>query len=357
MALLATLPAPKGITPPRWRMFQATAARVLHDQGAELHAAGWDALDVFGLHADAPATNPFGWGLAWLLGAAGEVLDVGPDAVGMTREAGGARLALYKWQSAGKHRHLASVEIARSVSMSVPAQMDLSGLTAGDAEWFDQVATGKRAAAEGYDAPAGAAQLAAEAAGIEALAAALRDPAACGLHVLRQGQGGETAPPDDPDRPWRQREVAQTVAATPTVLAADASMARLSMARDAGVLTLAVEAAEDAGAATATERMLSHQLAAAHQAAMGLFAAAERELYKHRVASNINPGALAEATRSATAGARVLAAFAQGALALDRLRNGNRQLVTVQHVTVADGGQALIAGSVTTTKRQGSTGQ
>lgn len=84
---------------------------------------------------------------------------------------------------------------------------------------------------------------------------------------------------------------------------------------------------------------------------MGLFAAADNELHKHRVASNVNPGALAEATRSATAGARVLAAFAQGALALDRLRNGNRQVVTVQHVTVADGGQAVVAGTVTTDKR------
>ncbi len=170
--------------------------------------------------------------------------------------------------------------------------------------------------------------------------------------MLRQGQGGETAPPDDPDRPWKMREVAQAVAATPTMLAADASLARLGMARDAGVLPLAVEAAQDAGAATATERMLAHQLAAAHQAAMGLFAATDGELYKHRVAERQNPAALAEASRSATAGARVLAAFAQGALALDRLRNGNRQVVTVQHVTVADGGQAVVAGTVTTSKQR-----
>ena len=148
----------------------------------------------------------------------------------------------------------------------------------------------------------------------------------------------------------------QAVAASPTVLAADASLARLGMARDAGVLPLAVEAAQDAGAATATERMLAHQLAAAHQAAMGLFAAADGELYKHRAASNVNPAALAEATRSATAGARVLAAFAQGALALDRLRNGSRQVVTVQHVTVTDGGKAVVAGSVTSGGERGSPG-
>lgn len=238
--------------------------------------------------------------------------------------------------------------------MNVPAQPDLSRLTAADAEWFDAVAAGKRAAAEGCGSPADAAQLAAEAAAIEALAATLRDPAACGLPVLRQGRGGETAPPDDPDRPWPQREVAQTVAAPPSVLAADATLARLDMARDVGVLTLAVEAAESAGAATATERMLCHQTAAAHQAAMGLFAAVDRELHNYRKAPTLNPGALVDATRSANAAARVMAAFTQGAVALDRLRNGNRQVVTVQHVTVADGGQAVVAGSVTTAKRQGS---
>ena len=216
---------------------------------------------------------------------------------------------------------------------------------------LSSVAASKRAAAEGISSPACTAQHNAEAAGLEALAAALRDPTARGVPVLRQGQGGETAPPDDPDRPWKVREMMQAVEASPTMLAADASLARLGMARDAGVLQLAVEAAQDAGAASATERMLAHQLAAAHQAAMGLLAAADGELHKHRMAGNLNPGALAEATRSATAGARVLAAFAQGALALDRLRHGNRQVVTVQHVTVAEGGQAVVAGSVTTGKQ------
>ena len=226
-----------------------------------------------------------------------------------------------------------------------------AGLTAADAEWFEQLAASRRAANVGVNNPAWTAQNDAEAFGLEAMAAALRDPTARGVPALRQGQGGETAPADDPDRPWRVREVMQTVAASPTMLAADASLARLSMARDAGVLQLAVEAAQDAGAATATERMLAHQLAAAHQAAMGLFAAADSQLHIHRGAAILNPGALAEATRSATAGARVLAAYAQGALALDRLRHGSRQVMTVQHVTVAEGGQAVVAGSVTAGKQ------
>ena len=91
--MLASRPAPPTIPPPRWAALATTSARLLRDHGAALHAARWDTIALFGLHADAPATYPPRWGLAWLMGEAGAVLDVAPDVVGMTREAGGARLA------------------------------------------------------------------------------------------------------------------------------------------------------------------------------------------------------------------------------------------------------------------------
>lgn len=93
---LATTPAPPTIQPWRWAVLAATAARLLRDHGAALHAAAWDTLDVWGLHALAPANHPPGWGLAWLLGAHGAVLEVAPAVVSMTCEAGGARLAYRK---------------------------------------------------------------------------------------------------------------------------------------------------------------------------------------------------------------------------------------------------------------------
>jgi hypothetical protein len=52
-----------------------------------------------------------------------------------------------------------------------------------------------------------------------------------------------------------------------------------------------------------------------------------------------------EAARMATAAARVLDASQRAALTLERLRNGGRQVVTVQHVTVEDGGQAVVTGA------------
>lgn len=86
----ACCPVPAGHA--RWAALAATSTRLLQTHGAELHRAGWDALDLFGLHATAPATNSPGWGLAWLLGTAGEVLDVVPDVIGMRRGPDGARL-------------------------------------------------------------------------------------------------------------------------------------------------------------------------------------------------------------------------------------------------------------------------
>lgn len=217
-----------------------------------------------------------------------------------------------------------------------------------DADWLDAAAAQKRLAA-GEIASSSAAQLHAEADGLEAMARRLRDPATYAAPDLRRGCGGEIAPRLGPDTPAGLRDMVEAVRQTPDMLAANATLARLGLARDGDVLAMAVELAQDG---TAAEKMLAHELAAAHRLAMGLFTTAAGELQKHQLCGQFNTGALAEATRSANAAARLLAAFGQGALALDRLRHGNRQVVTVQHVTVADGGRAVVAGSVATMAKQ-----
>lgn len=93
VALLTSMPAPATVDPARWAILGATAARLLRDHGAELHQAGWDALDLFGLNRHAPATYPPGWGLSWLLGRDGEVLEVTPDVVVVRHSPTGGRLA------------------------------------------------------------------------------------------------------------------------------------------------------------------------------------------------------------------------------------------------------------------------
>jgi len=92
VALLATMTAPDDIPPPRWATLAGSSARLLRNHGAELHEGGWDVLDLFGLHSVAPLSNPTGWGLAWLLGSTGRVLDVSAEAIGMCRDPGGTRM-------------------------------------------------------------------------------------------------------------------------------------------------------------------------------------------------------------------------------------------------------------------------
>lgn len=188
----------------------------------------------------------------------------------------------------------------------------------------------------------------AEADGIDALAARLRDPKHRNIRELRPALGGEVVPLPHADAPRRSKDAMHTARQSPDLLAVDAGLERIDLARNAGVLTLALEAAESVGADNAVQKMLTHQMAASHKLTMRLMASADGELHRHERgrAKGTAPGALADSTRSALAAARLMDAFSRSALMLDRLRHGGRQTVTVQHVTVADGGQAVVAGSV-----------
>jgi hypothetical protein len=42
----------------------------------------------------------------------------------------------------------------------------------------------------------------------------------------------------------------------------------------------------------------------------------------------------------------MMKAYQEGLLTLGRMRTGGRQVVTVQHVQVSEGGQAIVAGAV-----------
>jgi hypothetical protein len=67
-----------------------------------------------------------------------------------------------------------------------------------------------------------------------------------------------------------------------------------------------------------------------------------------KAAYRVNPG---HCVTNATA--RAMAAFNDAALTLQRLRTGGKQVVTVQHVTVKEGGQAVVAQNM---KPSGKTG-
>jgi hypothetical protein len=183
-----------------------------------------------------------------------------------------------------------------------------------------------------------------DAACLERQADRLRDPLQAIGGPLATGNGGEVVRAEPSPDPF-QKMVEQPA----DMLAAEATEHRMIVTGGVSdaALTLGLEAAESIGARDALERNLAHQMAAAHTVGMALLAKANSFL---ACAAPWMPEGRQqmqsiEAARMATAAARVLDASQRAALALERLRNGGRQVVTVQHVTVEDGGQAVVTGA------------
>ncbi len=133
----------------------------------------------------------------------------------------------------------------------------------------------------------------------------------------------------------------------PDAVTVEASRDRLDLASDAHCLALAADAAETIRAENSLEKMLAHQMAAAHAASMRLIGRAEDELHgASLVGSHARHKGQLSATRLLNTAARLMTSFQDGMTALHRMRRGGRQVVTVQHVQVSDGGQAVVAGTV-----------
>ena len=100
-------------------------------------------------------------------------------------------------------------------------------------------------------------------------------------------------------------------------------------------LAMGIDAADSISAANSVEKMLAHQMAVAHETTMRMM---DRGLSYERSGA----GDQVEACRCINAAARLMGAFNDAALTLQRLRAGGNQTVTVQHVTLAPGAQAVI---------------
>ncbi|MGQ0526711.1 MAG: hypothetical protein ACT4OY_01565 [Alphaproteobacteria bacterium] len=114
----------------------------------------------------------------------------------------------------------------------------------------------------------------------------------------------------------------------------DASLDRLELASKNGVLSMALDTAEAIGASNAAEQMIAHQMAVAHRTSLDLIAEA---------AHTRDP---IERCRLINTASKLMDICQKGLITVHKIRNGGQQTVTVQHVQVSDGGQAVINGSV-----------
>jgi hypothetical protein len=184
---------------------------------------------------------------------------------------------------------------------------------------------------------ANAAKHLAEAERIESVAADLMTPTEA--PVVTSGEvvhaSGEYAPP---------REFVDTLTNSDQA-AIEASVARadLLVSAKADIVAMAVDAAASAKADNSFEKMLSHQLALIHVLTMKTGSRAldfEKRQGEHD--DGLKQADSVELARLAQATSRLSSAFQDGLLTLQRLRNGSSQTVTVRHVTVEAGGQAVI---------------
>jgi hypothetical protein len=188
----------------------------------------------------------------------------------------------------------------------------------------------------------------AQADAMDAAALEVLDPMAHVTGPVTIGRGGEVALADRNSSPG----IIDTVREKQDMVTARASHARLALTGDS--LLMAVDAADSIKARNSLERMKAHQLAALHRLGMKFAAKAETLLAQVDLGiSGLRPAhetqaAAVEAARLANAAIRAFGGYDDGMLALDRIRRGGKQTVTVihQNVAVGPGGQAVVAGAV-----------
>lgn len=119
---------------------------------------------------------------------------------------------------------------------------------------------------------------------------------------------------------------------TPGVAALEASANRLELISKMGtdVAAMALDASDTIGANNSLEKMLAHQLAACHDSAMRNMSKAILEQ---------DP---VQAVRMMNLSARLMETYQKGLMTLKRLRGTGEQRITIQHVHVTEGGQAVI---------------
>jgi hypothetical protein len=220
----------------------------------------------------------------------------------------------------------------------------LSRHSAADAVWMQQEAAEKRSRAD-YQASQGDRvgpqfELA-EAASLERDAADILHPLTHTTAPVEICRGGELATNAAMMQPY-----IDIVRTYPDWLVHTASRDRMRLATNAGALEMGLDASATINAANSLEKMLAHEMAAAHSLGMRMIAAAGEELAAYANSGHKYPHRSIEAARMANTAARLMDTYQRGMLTLDRIRNGGRQNVVVQHVNVETGAQAVVAGTI-----------
>ena len=148
---------------------------------------------------------------------------------------------------------------------------------------------------------------------------------------------GEAISPDTVESSFKTALIVETLEKHPTTIAVGASEKRCQAVERADVLEPALDAAQSAQAANSLEKMLCHQMAAAHFTVMRLLTTSEGD--------KLQAGEVVKLTNAA---ARMMEVYQNASLTLQKLKTRGTQRIEVryQQVNVGSGGQAVVAGAV-----------
>jgi hypothetical protein len=141
----------------------------------------------------------------------------------------------------------------------------------------------------------------------------------------------------------------------PDTAAVDASLVRTALLQKVDALELGIDAAQSVDAGNSLEKMLAHQLAVCHVAAMRIFA--EVEMYRNPY-SNPNHGQNGQLLllKKLSMAGRLVDTFQKGLETLVRTRTAGKQVIEVKQIQV-NGGQNVIADQVMTGSRNQGRGE
>lgn len=111
------------------------------------------------------------------------------------------------------------------------------------------------------------------------------------------------------------------------------------------IASMALDASNSIKADNSLEKMLAHQMVAAHELMMKSANSAMNELEKlnkKQISHQYHQEEGVEYQRLANSTAKLMNAFSTHYLTLQKIRSGGNQTMTVQHVHVNEGGQAVI---------------
>ena len=136
-----------------------------------------------------------------------------------------------------------------------------------------------------------------------------------------------------------ERQAMLDVLHNPKSINVEASEQRVDAIVKAGIAPLALDAANSAQSQNSFDTMISHQVALAHRLLM--------ELGTRALDEELD---VADRVRLANSAARLMQGCQEGYLVLLKAKTNGRQTVVVQHINVADGAQAVVAGSIRGTR-------